>query len=92
MASAGYAYTYASRSLGKSTGFMTVAIIVVVDLITTAKGGSRGQAPGAFTFHHTTAGGFNGVFYGIIFGVTSYSLAARTGQAVTAARGGLSQP
>jgi amino acid transporter len=139
MASAGYAYTYASRSLGKSTGFVTgwlyffgmicfvpmtmsgvgylaanllginpkwwiafffigmalfvvlsiikikvttrtqlvvgvvtVAIIVVVDLITTAKGGSHGQAPGAFTFGHTVAGGFNGVFYGIIFGVTSY--------------------
>jgi amino acid transporter len=139
MASAGYAYTYASRSLGKSSGFVTgwlyffgmicfvpmtmsavgylaanllginpkwwiaffflgmalfvvlsvirikvttrtqlvigivtVAIIVVVDLITTAKGGAHGQAPGAFTFHHTIAGGFNGVFYGIIFGVTSY--------------------
>jgi amino acid transporter len=139
MASAGYAYTYASRSLGKSTGFVTgwlyffgmicfvpmtmsgaaylatdllgisvnwwiafffigmalfvvlsvirikvttrtqlvvgiitVAIIVVVDLITTAKGGAHGQAPGAFTFGHTVAGGFNGVFYGIILGVTSY--------------------
>jgi len=139
MASAGYAYTYASRSLGKSAGFVTgwlyffgmicfvpmtmsgaaylatdllgigtswwiaffflgmalfvvlsvvrikvatrtqlvvgivtVAVIVVVDLITTAKGGAHGQAAGAFTFGHTTAGGFNGVFYGIIFGVTSY--------------------
>ena len=139
MASAGYAYTYASRSLGKEAGFMagwlyffgficfvpmtmsavgylaadllglnpklwilffflgmilflvlsviriklttrvqlvigiaTVAVIVLIDLITTAKGGSHGQDLGAFTFSHTNSGGFNGVFYGIIFGVTSY--------------------
>ena len=139
MASAGYAYTYASRSLGKEAGFMagwlyffgficfvpmtmsavgflaadllglspdlwilfffigmalflvlstirirvttrvqlvvgivTVAIILIVDLVTTAKGGSHGQAPSAFTFGHTVSGGFDGVFYGIIFGVTSY--------------------
>jgi amino acid transporter len=139
MASAGYAYTYASRSLGKHAGFMagwlyffgficfvpmtmsgvgylaadllglspklwilfffigmalflflsvirikvttrvqlivgiaTVAIIVLVDLITTAKGGNHGQALSAFTFGHTLSGGFNGVFYGIILGVTSY--------------------
>ncbi len=139
MASAGYAYTYASRSLGREAGFMagwlyffgficfvpmtmsgvgylatdllgigtgwwiaffflgmvlfvllsvvrikvttrvqlivgiaTVAIIVLVDLITTSKGGLHGQAAGAFTFGHTLTGGFNGVFYGIILGVTSY--------------------
>jgi amino acid transporter len=139
MASAGYAYTYASRSLGKEAGFMagwlyffgficfvpmtmsavgylaadllglspdlwilfffvgmvlflvlsvirikvttrvqlivgvvTVAVIVLIDLITTAKGGSHGQNLGAFTFGHTNSGGFDGVFYGIIFGVTSY--------------------
>ena len=139
MASAGYAYTYASRSLGKEAGFMagwlyffgficfvpmtmsavgylaadllglnaklwilfffigmvlflvlsvirikvttrvqlivgivTVAVIVLIDLITTAKGGSHGQNLGAFTFSHTNSGGFDGVFYGIIFGVTSY--------------------
>jgi amino acid transporter len=139
MATAGYAYTYASRSLGKEAGFMagwlyffgficfvpmtmsgvgylaadllgvspnlwilffvigmalylvlsvirinvttrvqlvigivTVAVIVVIDLVTTAKGGSHGQALGAFSFNHTNSGGFNGVFYGIIFGVTSY--------------------
>jgi amino acid transporter len=139
MASAGYAYTYASRSLGKYAGFMagwlyffgmicfvpmtmsavgylaadllglspklwilfffigmvlflvlsvikikvttrvqlvigivTVAIILIVDAVTTAKGGSHGQALGAFTFSHTNSGGFTGVFYGIIFGVTSY--------------------
>jgi len=139
MASAGYAYTYASRSLGKETAFVvgwlyffgmicfvpmtmsgvgylaanllglnpdwwilffflglglfvvlsvvrikvttrtqlivgivTVALIVLVDLITTAKGGAHGQAPSAFTFSHSLKGGFSGVFYGIIFGVTSY--------------------
>ncbi len=139
MASAGYAYTYASRSLGKGAGFMagwlyffgmvcfvpmtmsgvgylasdllglnpklwilfffigmalfvllstikvkvttrvqlivgivTVAIIVLVDVVTTAKGGSHGQALGAFSLSHTNKGGFDGVFYGIIFGVTSY--------------------
>src|SRR5215475_6582091 len=127
MATAGYAYTYASRSLGKEMGFMagwlyffgficfvpmtmsgvgflaadllgvspklwilffvigmalymvlsvigiiTVAVIVLIDLVTTAKGGSHGQALGAFSFSHTNSGGFNGVFYGIIFGVTSY--------------------
>jgi len=139
MASAGYAYTYASRSLGKEGGFLagwlyfagmicfvpmtmsgvgylaanllgmnpdwwilfffigmallvvlsivrikvttrtqlvvgvvTVAVIVVVDLITTVKGGAHGQALSAFSFGHTVSGGFNGVFYGIILGVTSY--------------------
>jgi len=139
MATAGYAYTYASRSLGKEAGFMagwlyffgficfvpmtmsgvgylaadllgvspklwilffvigmalymvlsvirinvttrvqliigiiTVAVILIIDLITTAKGGSHGQALSAFSFSHTNSGGFNGVFYGIIFGVTSY--------------------
>lgn len=139
MATAGYAYTYAARSLGTGAGFMagwlyffgfiafvpmtmsavgylaadllgvspklwilfffvgmvlflvlstirvkvttrvqlvvgifTVAVIVLVDLITSIKGGHGGQAPGAFTFGHTNAGGFDGVFYGIIFGVTSY--------------------
>jgi amino acid transporter len=139
MASAGYAYTYTSRSLGKDAGFLagwlyffgficfvpmtmsgvgflaadllglspklwilfffigialylvlstirikvttrvqllvgivTVAIILIVDLVTTAKGGSHGQALSAFSFGHTLKGGFSGVFYGIIFGVTSY--------------------
>ena len=139
MATAGYAYTYASRSLGKEMGFMagwlyffgficfvpmtmsgvgflaadllglnpklwilfffigmvlflilstihirvttrvqlivgivTVAVIVLVDVVTTAKGGSHGQALSAFSFNHTNEGGFTGVFYGIILGVTSY--------------------
>lgn len=139
MASAGYAYTYASRSLGKSAGFMagwlyalglacfvpmtmagvaylfcdlvglssgwnfpvflvgmvllvalsivrikvttrlqllvglvTVAAIVVVSLITIAKGGAHGNTGAPFTFSHTVSGGFHGVFYGIILGVTSF--------------------
>lgn len=139
MASAGYAYTYASRSLGKEAGFMagwlyafglicfvpmtmagtaglaadllglgngawfplflvgmvllvglsivrisvttrlqlivgvvTIVVIVVVDLIVTAKGGASGNTLAPFTFSHTVSGGFNGVFYGIILGVTSY--------------------
>jgi amino acid transporter len=139
MASAGYAYTYASRSLGKESGFMagwlyafglicfvpmtmagtaglaadllglkanawfplfivgmallvvlsivriavttrllliigafTVAVLLVVDLVITAKGGVSGNTIQPFTFGHTLSGGFNGVFYGIILGVTSY--------------------
>ena len=139
MASAGYAYTYASRSLGREGGFiagwlyffgmicfvpmtmsgvgylaanllginpnwwiaffflgmallvvlsvirikvttrtqliigiLTVILIVIVALITIGKGGAHGQAASAFTFQHTVKGGFTGVFYGIIFGVTSY--------------------
>ena len=139
MASAGYAYTYASRSLGKEGGFMagwlyafglccfvpmtmagtaglaadllglgagswfllflvgmvllvilsivrisvttrlqlvigilTVAVIVVVDLVVVAKGGLSGNTAAPFTFSHTVKGGFNGVFYGIILGITSY--------------------
>ena len=51
---------------------VTVTVIVIVDLVTTAKGGVDGQALSAFSFGHTLSGGFNGVFYGIILGVTSY--------------------
>lgn len=139
MAVAGYAYTYASRSLGKQVGFLagwmyafgmaafvpmtmagvgylaasllglapgywilffligmallmtlsivrinvttklqigvavvTVAILVIMDLVITAKGGAHGQSLQPFTFSKTASGGFHGVFYGIIFGVTSY--------------------
>ncbi len=139
MASAGYAYTYASRSLGKSAGFMagwlyafglicfvpmtmagvaylatdllhlgtgwwfplflvgmvllvvlsvvrikvttriqlivgaaTVLIIGIVDVVVTAKGGAHGNTLAPFTFSHTNKGGFSGVFYGIILGITSY--------------------
>ena len=53
-------------------GIVTVAVIVLVDVVTTAKGGSHGQALSAFSFSHTNEGGFTGVFYGIILGVTSY--------------------
>src|SRR5579884_114000 len=142
MASAGYAYTYVSRSLGPSAGFLsgwlyffgficfvpmtmagvggyssallkseagidinwfiifligmallvalavfdmkigtrtqlaiavvTVAVIVIFDLIVTGKGGAHGHTLAPFTFGHTLHGGFQGVFYGIIFAVTSY--------------------
>ena len=53
-------------------GIATVVVILIVDLVTTAKGGSHGQALSAFTFGHSLRGGFSGVFYGIILGVTSY--------------------
>lgn len=139
MASAGYAYTYASRSLGKPAGFMagwlyafglicfvpmtmagvaylatdllhistnwwfplflvgmallvvlsivrikvttriqllvgavTVVVIIIVNIVTTAKGGAHGNTLAPFTFSHTEKGGFSGVFYGIILGITSY--------------------
>ena len=139
MASAGYAYTYASRSIGKEGGFIagwlyafglacfvpmtmagvaglainllglnanlwflffllgmallvalsiirikvtttvqlvvgaiTIAVIVLVDLFVVGKGGTGGNTLEPFTFGHTVSGGFNGVFYGIILGVTSY--------------------
>jgi amino acid transporter len=139
MASAGYAYTYASRSLGKSAGFMagwlysfglvcfvpmtmagvaylatdllhlninwwfpffligmallvvlsivrikvttrlqlvvgglTVLVILIVNIFTTAKGGAHGNTWAPFSFGHTVKGGFSGVFYGIILGITSY--------------------
>jgi amino acid transporter len=139
MASAGYAYTYASRSIGKEGGFVagwlyafgfacfvpmtmagvsglfidllgldkkfwflffligmallvalsiirikvttsllllvgavTVVAILIVDLVVVGKGGHDGNTLQPFTFGHTVSGGFNGVFYGIILGVTSY--------------------
>jgi amino acid transporter len=139
LASAGYAYTYASRSLGKHSGFMagwlyafgmacfvpmtmagvgglaaqlfnvggnswfwffligmvlllvlsiirikfttkiqllvgivTVLLFVIIDIIVTAKGGAHGLSLAPFTFSHTASGGFHGVFYGLILGVTSF--------------------
>ena len=53
-------------------GITTILLFFVIDLIVTGKGGSHGQSLGAFTFSHTVSGGFHGVFYGIILGVTSY--------------------
>ena len=53
-------------------GIVTVLLFLVVDLIITGKGGAHGQSAGAFTFSHTASGGFHGVFYGLILGVTSY--------------------
>src|SRR5215471_530555 len=38
-------------------GIATVLIIVIVDLVTTAKGGASGQAPSAFGFGHSLKGG-----------------------------------
>ena len=145
MASAGYAYTYASRSLGQEVGFitgwlyffgffcfvpmtmsgvggftasliqteiwhgmpswfwivifligmallvglatfnikfnartilviavLTIAVVLIVDLIVMAKGGKAGHSLQPFTFNHTLLGGFSGIFYGLIFGVTSF--------------------
>jgi amino acid transporter len=53
-------------------GVATVAVIVILDLIVSAKGGANGHTIAPFTFSHTLRGGFSGVFYGIIFGVLSY--------------------
>lgn len=53
-------------------GILTVLLFLVVDLVVTGKGGARGQSLGPFTFSHTASGGFHGVFYGLILGVTSY--------------------
>ncbi len=53
-------------------GIVTVLVILVVDIVTTAKGGASGNTGKPFTFSHTAVGGFHGVFYGIIFGITSY--------------------
>jgi amino acid transporter len=139
MAAAGYAYTYVSRSLGPTMGFMagwlytfglvcfvpmtmaavayltsdllglgqawwfpifligmallvalsiiriavtsrlqlavatiTIIVILVVDITVTVKGGAHGNTAAPFTFAHTEKGGFSGVFYGIILGITSY--------------------
>jgi len=53
-------------------GITTVLLFFIIDLIVTGKGGASGQSLGAFTFSHTVSGGFHGVFYGLILGVTSY--------------------
>jgi amino acid transporter len=53
-------------------GVLTVLVLVVFGLIVVAKGGVHGQSAAPFTFSHTVTGGFHGVFYGLILGVTSY--------------------
>jgi amino acid transporter len=53
-------------------GVVTVAVLLIVGLIVTAKGGASGQSLAPFTFGKTASGGFHGVFYGLIFGVTSF--------------------
>jgi len=53
-------------------GLVTVSVIVILDVILTVKGGKFGQTLQPFTFGHTLQGGFSGIFYGLIFGVTSF--------------------
>lgn len=53
-------------------GITTVLLFLVIDFIITGKGGAHGQSLAPFTFSHTVSGGFHGVFYGLILGVTSY--------------------
>ncbi|MGA7173564.1 MAG: APC family permease [Candidatus Dormiibacterota bacterium] len=53
-------------------GLVTVTVIVILDVILTIKGGKYGQSLQPFTFGHTLQGGFSGIFYGLIFGVTSF--------------------
>jgi amino acid transporter len=53
-------------------GVATVLVLLVFGLIVVGKGGAHGQTLSPFTFGHTTSGGFHGVFYGLILGVTSY--------------------
>jgi amino acid transporter len=53
-------------------GVFTVLVLLVMGLIITGKGGAHGQSLAPFTFGHTVTGGFHGVFYGLIFGITSF--------------------
>jgi amino acid transporter len=53
-------------------GILTVAILLVVAIVVTAKGGLHGQSAAPFTFGKTHSEGFNGVFYGLILGITSF--------------------
>lgn len=53
-------------------GAATILVLLVVGFIVIGKGGAHGQSLAPFTFGHTVTGGFHGVFYGLIFGVTSY--------------------
>src|SRR6202012_6054595 len=53
-------------------GVFTVLVLLVMGIIITGKGGAHGQSLAPFTFGHTVTGGFHGVFYGLIFGITSF--------------------
>jgi amino acid transporter len=53
-------------------GVTTVLVLLAFALLVTGKGGAHGQSLQPFTFGHTASGGFHGVFYGLILGVTSY--------------------
>jgi len=55
-----------------AVGVLTVLVLLVVCVVVTAKGGLHGQSAAPFTFGKTASGGFNGVFYGLILGITSY--------------------
>jgi amino acid transporter len=53
-------------------GAFTILVLLVVVVVVTIKGGAHGLSAEPFTFSKTASGGFNGVFYGLILGVTSY--------------------
>jgi amino acid transporter len=53
-------------------GILTVGVIVILDLIVTAKGGANGNTLAPLTPAHTLKGGFGGIGFGLIFGVLSY--------------------
>ncbi|MCU1671870.1 MAG: family permease [Blastococcus sp.] len=55
-----------------AVGVLTVVVLLIVCVVVTAKGGLHGQTGAPFTFGKTASGGFNGVFYGLILGITSY--------------------
>ena len=55
-----------------AVGALTILVLLIVVVVVTAKGGLHGHSGAPFTFGKTASGGFNGVFYGLILGVTSY--------------------
>jgi len=55
-----------------AVGVLSVLILLVVVVVVTAKGGLHGHSAAPFTFGKTASGGFNGVFYGLVLGLTSY--------------------
>ncbi len=53
-------------------GALTVGVIVILDLIITFKGGVHGHDLSALGPGHTLKGGFQGIGFGLIFGVLSF--------------------